>query len=573
MGVTMSFFSWVMTKIYDGSMQKAEERCLREWREELLSPLSGDVLEIGGGTGVNLTYYPKTIRHLTLLEPDTHMRQKLLEKISENNKENIEVLAVTAEAIPASNASYDAVVSTLVLCSVDNPDQVLTEIYRILRPQGKLIFIEHVAANNNSKRLKWQKRLEPFWKRIACGCHLTRTTENSMIRAGFKFDKITHQSMRGVPAIVRPSIKGIASKNVWKKEYNMRIFLETERLVLTYTDYADLESIITLRADPAVMKYIGTGKVQTKEEVEKFLNWAISYQDKQGLGFFSVLEKESQMFIGQAGLFHLGFDEKQEDVEIAYRLHQTFWSKGYATECARALIRWGFDHLPQTKLMGFSHPENTRSCHVLEKVGMVYAKNVIYPGHETLCQGLSVKCYEIHKSDQIELVQYDSTWPYQAELEIEKLYQLLPRQYVVDIQHVGSTAIPGMIAKPLIDIQIAATSLDAVKNIAIQQLEKIGYRFWYDNPDHERLFFAKGMPPYGEKRTHHVHIFEKSCPRTDKKIIFRDYLRSHSDAAKEYAALKITLAQQFKYDREQYTEAKKTFIDTILIKAQSEESS
>ena len=353
----------------------------------------------------------------------------------------------------------------------------------------------------------------------------------------------------------------------------MRIFLETERLILAYTDYSHVENITVLRADPAVMQYISTGKVQTKEDVENFLNLAISYQDKHGFGFFSVFEKESQMFIGQAGLFHIGIDERQEDLEVAYCLHQKFWGKGYATEYARALIRWGFDHLPQTKLVGFVHPENKSSSHVLEKVSMTYAKNVVYPGHETLCQGLSVKYYEIYKSDQVELVHYDPTWPQQATLEIERLYQLLPRQYVIDIQHVGSTAIPGMIAKPIIDIQVAATSLDAIKDMAIPQLEKIGYQFWYDNPDHERLFFVKGMPPYGEKRTHHVHIFEISCPRADNKIIFRDYLRSHPDVAKEYESLKKSLAQQFKYDREQYTAAKKAFIEAILTKAKPETSS
>jgi len=74
------------------------------------------------------------------------------------------------------------------------------------------------------------------------------------------------------------------------------------------------------------------------------------------------------------------------------------------------------------------------------------------------------------------------------------------------------------------------------------------------------------MPPSGEKRTHHIHIFEKSCKRADKKIIFRNYISSHSDAAQEYATLKKVLAEKFKYDREQYTEAKTSFIDAILTK-------
>ena len=208
----MSFFSWLMASIYDNVMQKAEERCLHEWRMELLSPLSGDVLEIGCGTGINFDYYPHTLHRLTLLEPDANMRKKLDEKISAKKRTNIELLDACAEKIPAADASYDVVVSTLVLCSVENPDKVLSEIHRVLRSQGKLVFIEHVAAMNNPHRLRWQNRLEPIWKKVACGCHLTRNTETTIIRAGFAFDNISHQSIRGVPAIVRPSIKGIASK-------------------------------------------------------------------------------------------------------------------------------------------------------------------------------------------------------------------------------------------------------------------------------------------------------------------------------------------------------------------------
>lgn len=208
------FFSWLMAKIYDRSMRKAEERCLREWREGLLGDLSGDVLEIGCGTGVNLDYYPDTIKQLTVLEPDVNMRKKIREKISTKKYNPIEILGASAEAIPVKEASYDVVVSTLVLCSVEHPDKALSEIHRVLRPNGKLIFIEHVAASNNPKRLKWQHRLEPLWKKIACGCHLTRNTEETIIKAGFKVDKITHQSIRGVPPIVRPSIKGIAIRQM-----------------------------------------------------------------------------------------------------------------------------------------------------------------------------------------------------------------------------------------------------------------------------------------------------------------------------------------------------------------------
>lgn len=207
----MSFFSWLMAQVYDRSMQDAETKCLQNWRGELLRNLSGTVLEIGGGTGLNLDFYPGTVKELIIIEPDANMRKKLQEKTAAK-KEHIKMLNCGAESIPVPDASCDAVVSTLVLCSVANQSKVLAEIYRVLRPEGKFIFIEHIAANNNPKRLVWQKRLEPIWKIIASGCHLTRQTETAITDAGFKFAEITRQSIRGVPPIARPSIKGVAIK-------------------------------------------------------------------------------------------------------------------------------------------------------------------------------------------------------------------------------------------------------------------------------------------------------------------------------------------------------------------------
>ena len=140
--------------------------------------------------------------------------------------------------------------------------------------------------------------------------------------------------------------------------------------------------------------------------------------------------------------------------------------------------------------------------------------------------------------------------------------------YVLDIQHVGSTAIPGLPAKPIIDIQIAAKSLEAMKVIAIPALQKLGYEYWYDNSDSERMFFVKGMPPFGEKRTHHVHIVEPTSKHWVGKIAFRDYLISHLEVAKEYELLKMELAQKHAFDREDYTSAKADFVNKVLRLAQ-----
>jgi GrpB-like predicted nucleotidyltransferase (UPF0157 family)/GNAT superfamily N-acetyltransferase len=340
----------------------------------------------------------------------------------------------------------------------------------------------------------------------------------------------------------------------------MSIFLETERLILKTPELSDLDNLVVLRSDPDVMKYTGDD-VQEKEEVKEALDFFISYYDKHGMGFFSVFEKETGSFIGQAGLFHLLFDDTQPEIEIAYRLHKKFWGKGYATELAKAIIQWGFQHLSKDKLIASSYPENVFSQKVLTKAGLDFR------GKIKLDDGTELFRYEIYKNDSIELVPFDSQWPVMAELEIKKLRDILPNNNVIDVQHVGSTAIPGMLAKPIIDIQIAVVSLEAIKSIAIDELKKVGYEYWYENPDPERMFFVKGMPPFGERRTHHVHIVEPTSKHWFGKIAFRDYLISHPEAAKEYEQLKIELAKQHTFDREEYTNAKTKFVNDILQKS------
>ncbi len=209
----MSILSWITSKIYDKAIQDAEIKGLQDWRATLLRSATGVVLEIGAGTGNNLKYYPTVITKLVLLEPDPHMRHQLTLKLPTDNSYPIELLEGHAESIPFPDATFNTVICTLVLCSVKNVERTLSELHRVLAPKGKLIFIEHVAAAQDTDRLKWQRRIEPIWKVITSGCHLTRLTEEALIRAGFMIEDITRQSMRGVPAITRPSIRGIAVKS------------------------------------------------------------------------------------------------------------------------------------------------------------------------------------------------------------------------------------------------------------------------------------------------------------------------------------------------------------------------
>jgi ubiquinone/menaquinone biosynthesis C-methylase UbiE len=200
-----------MAQIYDRFMQRSEEQCLRAWREALLRPLEGSVLEVGAGTGANLALYPATLERLVLTEPDGAMRRKLERRARELGRD-VRVLDAPIERLPFEAASFDALVSTLVLCSVRRQDEALAEMKRVLKPGGRLVFIEHVAAEPGARRRAWQGRLEPFWRRIAGNCHLTRETAEAIGAAGFVLDSCTRESMRKALPFLRPSVRGVARK-------------------------------------------------------------------------------------------------------------------------------------------------------------------------------------------------------------------------------------------------------------------------------------------------------------------------------------------------------------------------
>lgn len=204
--------SWLVAKVYDRFMAPAEDACLRGWRESIVSRSHGEVLEIGAGTGANLDFYPQAIKRLILVEPDVHMRAQLAEKVRASGRTGVKIMPLQAEALPAEDASVDTVVSTLVMCTVGDPHQTLSEIYRVLRPGGKLLFLEHVAAHDNPGRRKWQERIEPVWKHAADGCHLTRETAENIQDAGFRMEELTRESMRKAWPILRPTIRGVAQK-------------------------------------------------------------------------------------------------------------------------------------------------------------------------------------------------------------------------------------------------------------------------------------------------------------------------------------------------------------------------
>lgn len=208
----MSLWGQVFAFGYDRLMAAPEKAVLRGHREALVSRVTGDVLEIGGGTGANLPFYGASVERLVITEPEEPMARRLERKLAAYALP-ARVLRAPAEELPLEGASFDFIVSTLVLCTVDDPVRALAEIHRLLKPGGQFVFLEHVRSNDPGLA-RWQDRLHGMQVRLAYGCHCNRRTLETIERAGFSIPTLQHDRMRKAPPIVRPLIAGVARVGV-----------------------------------------------------------------------------------------------------------------------------------------------------------------------------------------------------------------------------------------------------------------------------------------------------------------------------------------------------------------------
>lgn len=166
--------------------------------------------------------------------------------------------------------------------------------------------------------------------------------------------------------------------------------------------------------------------------------------------------------------------------------------------------------------------------------------------------------------DTITIEPYDTRWADQFTDERRAIRNCVDASVLLVIEHFGSTAVPGVPAKPIIDILIGAKRQHWAA--IVQALKRIGYVHWEDNPDAEREFLVKGMPPFGARRTHHVHLCEIDSPFWER-LRFRDYLIDHAEDRMAYANLKSCLAAAHRDDREAYTRGKDAFVAEIMDRA------
>lgn len=195
---------------YDSFSRKSEKAGLRDMRHGLIGDARGSVLEVGAGTGANLAHYNGHLESLMFTEPDPAMIRRLQAK-ARDQAPLAKILRAPAEDLPFEDASFDTVVSTLVLCGVDDQARSVREIRRVLKPGGRLLFLEHVRSDDPAlarfqDRMNWLNRLV-----VLCDCN--RPTLSTIEAAGFTVSQLEQTEMPKAPKFVRPLIVGAAVCN------------------------------------------------------------------------------------------------------------------------------------------------------------------------------------------------------------------------------------------------------------------------------------------------------------------------------------------------------------------------
>jgi ubiquinone/menaquinone biosynthesis C-methylase UbiE len=206
----MSIRTRFFAATYDRFMKDAQEAGLAAMRQQLLAGARGDVLEIGAGTGLNISHYGPAVQSLTITEPEPPMLRRLTRRAAEEAPD-AKVLRAPAEDLPFEDDSFDTVVATLVLCGVDDQPRALREIKRVLRPDGQFLFLEHLRSED-PKVARLQNRLNWFNRLVVC-CDCNRPTLDTMRGAGFDVTA-DDTALPKAPPFARPAAIGTATASV-----------------------------------------------------------------------------------------------------------------------------------------------------------------------------------------------------------------------------------------------------------------------------------------------------------------------------------------------------------------------
>jgi ubiquinone/menaquinone biosynthesis C-methylase UbiE len=207
-----SLYGRLFARMYDRAMSRLEREGGAELRHDLLGNAHGRTLELGAGTGLNLDHYPVSVDDLVLTDPDPHMLTRLRHRLAASGH-GAQVVQASAERLPFPDGSFDTVISTWALCTVNDPEQSLAEIRRVLKPGGRFLFLEHVRSEDSERAARWQDRATPFVRRAICGCRPNRRTLATIQASGLQIETVrTGTQPKGSLPWEKPMIIGVAAK-------------------------------------------------------------------------------------------------------------------------------------------------------------------------------------------------------------------------------------------------------------------------------------------------------------------------------------------------------------------------
>jgi RimJ/RimL family protein N-acetyltransferase/GrpB-like predicted nucleotidyltransferase (UPF0157 family) len=367
--------------------------------------------------------------------------------------------------------------------------------------------------------------------------------------------------------------------------------LETENLFLKQISMEYQADIFRQFSDNDVNKYLVDAEpFVSMEEAEELINWYTSPQPRSHHRWV-IFRQTDGAFLGTCG-YH-NWDKNNNICEIGYDLYKDYWGKGYMTEALQEVIKFGFEKMGLNRIQGFIHTQNEKSLNVLFRLGFKQ-EGIIRDKHyfrgnyyDHFC--LSLLKREWQESDEKDLFyhkdgfaedraalypiilrEYNPEYLAWFNEERDNLTRLIGAENIVRIRHIGSTSVPGLLAKPTIDILLEiADKTDTEKLMAaLHEPEYI----CLNPPDMPtpppHLMFLKGYTATGfAERVFHIHVRYKG---DWDEPMFRDYLIAHPNTAAAYAKLKRGLFGEFEHNRDGYTYAKTAFIRSVMEKAKDE---
>lgn len=317
--------------------------------------------------------------------------------------------------------------------------------------------------------------------------------------------------------------------------------IETKRLILRPLIPSDAEELGKLFKDPEVMRF-SVGGVRTQTQTQSWVKKNIHAQARDGFSSWAVIEKQLDQLIGFCGITLQEVDGALCP-EIGYRFARDVWGKGYATEAAIACRNYGFETLGMDRLVSVIEAENKASIAVAHKTGLCFL-------HETQFHGIPVRIYEVRR---LTIEAYSTDWPkhFEEEKRVLEGFFSIP----IEFHHIGSTAIIGCAAKPIIDIMGVTPHIELVDEI---DLSSLGYEALGEFGMPRRRYFQKR-----QGQAVNLHIFETINPEVKRHTLFMRMLNQYPEKALEYTKLKKELAGRYPGDIYAYCLGKSDFIHRL----------